>query len=210
MGDGAGGDARLRPRIHGAAVSEPGVCRFPDAPARIDVLRRHQRRSSGTPPIRIQLSERYGLYGAAIALRAGGLSWRTLNAYVGCLFGLSMAFAYLLFQADRGPRAVPPRRRRLGVFGPPARSLDVSRLRQGTLFLALWLTLGWLWRRNAAGVSTKIFIPAAVGGSLLGLGLGFRPDTLVCVPPFVAVIAIGVRGFVRATSASRQRPWRSV
>lgn len=149
----------------------------------------------GTPPVKIILSERYGIYGAALALRLGGLSWRALDAYVGCLFGLSMAFAYLLFRLAAG--RLPSL---LGVVclvcsGHLLGLLTFRDYGKEPCFLALWLTLGWLWKRNAAAVSRKILLPAGLGGAVLGLGLGFRPDVLVAAPAFVVVIAVAVRGF---------------
>jgi hypothetical protein len=149
----------------------------------------------GTSPVRVALSEKYGLYGAALALRLGGISWRALDAYVGGLCGLSMVFAYLLFRlvAGRLPAL-------LGVVSLicSGHLVTLTTFRdygKAPCFLALWLTLGWLLRRNCAGVSRKIVLPACVGGFVLGLGLGFRPDVLVCVPAFVAVIALAIRGF---------------
>jgi hypothetical protein len=47
------------------------------------------------------------------------------------------------------------------------------------------------------GASRTLWLPAALGGGLLGLGLGFRPDVLVCAPALVMVITFAAPGFHR-------------
>ena len=54
------------------------------------------------PPLAVAAGERYGLYGAALAFRVAGLSWRALDGYLAALFGLSMTFAYGLFRVFAG------------------------------------------------------------------------------------------------------------
>jgi len=153
--------------------------------------------TDGRPVFPITRAERYAVYGAAVAFRLGGVSWRSLDAYMGTLFGLAMALAYGLFRL--AARRVPAV---LGVgclviSGHLLGLVSVRDYPKEPCFFAAWLTLGWLLKRGRDGASKALLFPAAVGGTVLGLGLGFRPDVLICVPVFVVVIMLAVPGYTR-------------
>ena len=147
-----------------------------------------------TPAIRIALTSRYSLYGASWAMRLWGISWETLDRYLALLFAFSMACVYGIYRMAAG--------RVLSVFGVAAVACSVMLMEIGTLrdfvklpcFAALWLMLAWVMRRGFGAGAKAMIVPMAVGGALLGVGIGLRMDALVLVPPFV-IIALIVPGF---------------
>jgi len=151
----------------------------------------------GLVPIPIALSERYALYGAGLAFRIGGVSWQSLDSYMAALFGLAMVAAYGLFRlaCSRVPAIAG-----VACLCYSTHLLGLITLRdfgKEPAFFAAWLALGWLVRLNRHGASRALVVAAAVGGVVLGSGIGFRPDVLVCAPIFVAAIVLVVPGFSR-------------
>ena len=147
------------------------------------------------PPLAITLGERYGLYGAALAFRVAGISWRTLDAYMATLYGVSMVLAFGLFRLFAGRMASV-----LGVIALcfSGHLIGLETLRdygKEPCFYAAWLALGWLLARGGGQISRKALAPAAVGGAVIGIGMGFRPDILVAAPVFLVMIAVGLPGF---------------
>ena len=149
-------------------------------------------------PLAVALGERYELYGAAVAMRIGGLSWRTLDAYLAVLYGFSIACAYGICRLFAGRTAAV-----LGAFAlcySAAQLLGLLTLRdygKAPSFYAVWLALGWLLQSGRRGVDRRLLGPALLLGVITGVGLGFRADILVAVPASAAVIALGLPGFQR-------------
>lgn len=154
-----------------------------------------------TPPLALARGERYSIHAAGLALWAGGLSWQTLDAYQGLLFGLTMGLAYGLLRFVAGPA--------LAVAGVVAlvwsdQVFALTSFRdfgKAPAFFALWLVLAWLISRNADRASARLYAPAGLAGVLVGAGLGFRIDLLVFIPAVVAVIFLAVPGMDRRALA---------
>jgi hypothetical protein len=154
----------------------------------------------GSIPTSEVMSTRYAEYAIALAFRIGGISWRTVDAYLAILFGLSMSLAYALFRLVTG-RVLSVIGVALLVFSPHALgvALPYRDFSKEFWFLAGWLGIAVLLRRGRPLASPAIYLPAVATGLVLGLGLGFRADMAIMVPAFVAVIVVGLRGMTRAT-----------
>lgn len=147
------------------------------------------------PPNLTQRLYRYLMETVAIVWMVRGVSWGSLWPLFGVLFALTLSAAYGLFRLAARPV--------LAVVATAA--LAVSTVHVGYVvylrdyakapfILALILILGWMatW-----AVSRRFVLLAAAFGVILGVGFGFRNDLLVVVPPFVAVVAVGIRGGIR-------------
>ncbi|MDP1571598.1 MAG: glycosyltransferase family 39 protein [Vicinamibacterales bacterium] len=149
------------------------------------------------PAVSIANANRYSIYGAALAMRIGGVSWRTLDAYLSVLFALSMAFVYGLFRQATG-RTVALAGVAALVCSPML--MEIASLRDFIklpCFTALWLVLAWVIRRGLADGARATLLPMAVAGALIGIGIGLRMDALVLAPVFVLAVILGVPGFGR-------------
>jgi hypothetical protein len=142
-------------------------------------------------------SQRNLIYVVAAAIRVGGLSWTTLDRFMGGLFGLSMALVYGLLRLTLW--------RGLAIIGAAAvlcsdHIAQLANLRdfsKEASFVAAWLTIGWLLLRRGERASSALYLPACVAGIVVGFGIGFRLDLMACVPVFPAVIALAVAGWDR-------------
>lgn len=150
-----------------------------------------------TPAIGIAFANRYSIYGAAWAMRLGGVSWQTLDGYLAFLFGLACVCIYGLYRMAAG--------RVLAVIGvtilacsPILNEMVVLRdFVKFPCFGALWLSLAWVIRRGLLDGAKATLVPMAVSGALLGVGIGLRMDALILVPLFIAVALVVARGFSR-------------
>lgn len=141
---------------------------------------------------------RYSIYGAAWAMRIGGLSWETLDRYLAILFGLSMSLIYCLYRIMVG--------RVLAVCGVTMLACspilgDVLSLRDFVklpAFATVWLVSAFLYQRGNAAGPKAILVPMILGGVALGIGIGLRMDVLVMVPALLALAWLGVPGLSRA------------
>jgi hypothetical protein len=148
-----------------------------------------------TPAIGIAFANRYSIYGAAWAIQLRGVSWQTLDSYLAFLFGFGMVCIYGLFRMATG--------RVLAVCGVAMFACspilnEIVSLRDFVkfpCFTASWLALAWVIRRGLRKGATATIVPMAVGGALLGVGIGLRMDALILVPLFVAVAFVIVPGF---------------
>ncbi len=148
-----------------------------------------------TPALGIALANRYSIYGAAWAMRLGGVSWQTLDRYIAALFGLALVCVYGLYRMVSG--------RVLAVCGVAAVACspllnEVVSLRDFVkfpCFAVLWLALAWVIRRALATGSKATLVPMTVSGALLGVGIGLRMDALVLAPLFVLAAVLVPAGF---------------
>lgn len=148
-----------------------------------------------TEPIGIAFANRYSLYGAAWAMRLGGISWQTLDSYLAFLFGISMAFTYGIYRTAVG--------RILAIAGVIAVACspgltEIVALRDFIklpCFAALWLMLAWVVRDGLRRGPAATLLPMTAGGVLLGLGIGLRMDALVFLPVFAGIVLVVVPGF---------------
>ena len=151
-----------------------------------------------TPAIGIALNNRYSIYGAAYAMRLGGVSWQVLDGYLAFLYAVSMTAIYGLFRQGAG--------RVLATFGVVVLACstllaDIIVLRDFIklpCFAVLWLTLAWMVRRGLTRGARAVVLPMALGGAGVGLGIGLRMDALILAPAFVAIAVLAVPGFNRS------------
>ncbi|HWI17201.1 MAG TPA: hypothetical protein VNT81_05615 [Vicinamibacterales bacterium] len=146
---------------------------------------------------RFAANHRNLIYSVAAALRVGGLSWSTLDLFVGGLFGVSMVLVYGLLRllVWRG----------LAVIGVTAiiasnHIAQIANLRdffKEPWFLAAWLSIGWLIIRRGERATSRLYLPAIVGGLIVGIGIGFRVDLMACAPVFPMVTMLVVAGWDR-------------
>lgn len=147
------------------------------------------------PPLDVAAGERYGLYGAALAFRVAGLSWRALDGYLAVLLGLSMTFAYGLFRAFAGRPASIAGVLALCFSGHLLGLMTFRDYGKEPCFYALWMATAWLVVATKDGVDRRTLLGAAGLGAVTGIGLGFRTDILIAVPASVAIIVLGLPGF---------------
>ena len=140
-------------------------------------------------------TNRYSIYGAAWAMQLRGVSWQTLDSYLAFLFGLAMVCVYGLYRMVTG--------RVLAVCGvaviacsPLLNELfSIRDFAKFPCFAASWLALAWVIRRGLGAGPKAVVAPMALGGALLGVGIGLRMDVLVLVPLFVGVAFVIAPGF---------------
>jgi hypothetical protein len=144
------------------------------------------------------LSTRYAAYSVALAFRVGGIAWRTIDACIAIVFGMSMALVYALFRLVTG-RVLSAAGVAMLLFSPHALgvALPFRDFSKEFWFVFAWLGIGVLLRRGRPHASPAIYAPAAAIGMGLGVGLGFRVDMAIIVPAVIAVIAFGLRGMTR-------------
>lgn len=149
-------------------------------------------------PLPIARTERYSIYAAGLAMRLGGLSWRTLDRYFGFVFALTMLLAFGIFRLVSGPWLAAAGVVALVWSTQVVALLSFRDFGKQPAFFALWLGLGWMIKRGLEGNSARLLLPAAVMGAALGIGLGFRVDVLVFLPIVAGVLAVIVPRFDRA------------
>lgn len=148
-----------------------------------------------TPAVGYAFANRYSIYGAAWAMQLRGVSWQTLDSYLAFLFGFAMACVYGLFRMATG--------RVLAVCGVMVVACspilnELASLRDFAkfpCFAAAWLALAWVIRRGLGNGPQATVVPMALGGALLGAGIGLRMDVLILVPLFIAVALLVAPGF---------------
>lgn len=148
-----------------------------------------------TPANGYALANRYSIYGAAWAMKLRGVSWQTLDAYLAFLFGFAMVCVYGLYRMATG--------RVLAVCGVAVvacspllnEMLSLRDFAKFPCFAASWLALAWVIRRGMAEGPRATVTPMALGGALLGVGIGLRMDVLILVPLFIGVAIVIAPGF---------------
>jgi hypothetical protein len=145
----------------------------------------------------LQHLELYLVWAAALLWKVLGTSWKALTPLYGVLFGCVVSFAYGLFRLGM--------RRSLAVVCALLLAFSVMHLTnlphlrdysKAPFTMGLTLIMGcivqWPLRR------WTLFGLSAAYGVLLGLGLGFRTDLLICVLPFPIILFFFVPGPVLA------------
>jgi len=152
--------------------------------------------------INCQGFHRYLLMTVALCWKLFGLSWSSLTPLYGILYGASSAAAYGLFR-------LAMRRRLAFVFAlrfllAPLHLQHLPHLRtyaKAPFFLAAILVMGHLARKPWP--RRPLLALSAACGALLGLGIGFRQDLLICVPAFATVALVFMPGRLRDTLRAR-------
>ncbi|HVZ23107.1 MAG TPA: hypothetical protein VG871_18670 [Vicinamibacterales bacterium] len=132
---------------------------------------------------------RYLMDAVALQWRWSGVSWRSLAPLFGVLFGLTLCVLYGLFRIAGGPLA--------GVIGVVALGVSAHHLAylpqlrdyaKAPFILCLILIAAHL--AMPPFNRTRSLALSALFGLVLGVGLGFRNDLLINVPPFLGVVLL--------------------
>lgn len=145
-------------------------------------------------PLPIAQSERYAIIAAGVAMRVAGTSWQTLDAYLGALFGVTMMLAYGLLRQLVAPALAVAGTAALIWSSQVTALLSFRDFGKAPMFFAAWLLLAAVVRRGCAPGRSRLALMAAVAGAVIGVGLGFRTDLMVCVPAFVVAILFVIPG----------------
>ncbi len=135
----------------------------------------------------IQQRQLYLLVAAGAVWKLLGVSWSALTPLYGLLYGLSAAAFYGLFRLCM--RRLPATFCVILLISSPIQLNNLVRLRdysKAPFILLAILILGLLLKRpmhNRALVGW-----AAVCGAVLGLGLGFRFDVMICAGAFIPLL----------------------
>ena len=126
-----------------------------------------------------------------------GVAWSALAPLYGLLYGASAAALYGIFRqgVSRALAALCT----LALVFSPIQLNNLVRLRdyaKAPFLLGIILVMAWLVRRG--GTRHRVLFGGLAAGLLIGLGSGFRMDTLICLPAFAVLLALFVEG----------APWR--
>lgn len=137
---------------------------------------------------------RYLLYAVALTWRIGGVSWGSYKVFLAVLYAVLAAVVYGLFRLGMG--------RLLSLAGTAAFMLSPVVLTlvpssrdfaKAPFILGVVLVIGYLVSRPVAR-KWRYFAACAALGALIGVGLGFRDDLLVCLIPAALAILLVDRG----------------
>jgi hypothetical protein len=139
--------------------------------------------------------------GALVWMARGTISWSGLSPLYGMLYAFTIAGAYGLFRIGMRSRLLAA----LLSVALTASAIHLSQLAyirdyaKAPFIIALILVMA----RMACGEVTRgrVLGYAAAFGVILGLGFGFRNDLLINVPPFLAVVFVGLRTPLRKNLA---------
>lgn len=150
-----------------------------------------------TPGISIAEDNRYSIYGVAWALKLGGTSWDTIDAYLAALFALSMSAIYGTYRMAVG--------RLLALAGVAALACSTTLSEIIVLrdfvkmpcFSILWFGLAWVIKSGFTRGASGMVLPLVLSGAVVGWSIGLRMDALIFLPVFPAVAALAIPGFTR-------------
>ena len=149
-------------------------------------------------PSFMQRLYRYLMSTAALAWRIRGrISWSALAPLHGVLYALTIAAAYTIFRAGMRSRLLAA----LASLALMVSSIHLSHLplyrdyAKAPFILALVSMMAWMSRGGYTRRS--LLVRAAAFGAILGVGLGFRNDLLISVPPFLLVVFCWAGGPLR-------------
>jgi hypothetical protein len=161
-------------------------------------------RAPASPPSFFQIGHRYLMGAIALVWRVrGAVSWSGLAPLFGILFGATVAMGYAIGRIVFGrvlssaiALALMFSAINLGLM-PLLRDYAKAPFFLGTLALLGVMVKG----------SPKRLVPTALLslalGAVVGIGLGFRTDLLICVPACVFALVVFMPGPVRKTLAMR-------
>jgi len=144
-----------------------------------------------TPPTPWQLKHRYQYMAIALAWRTLGISWASLYPMFALFYGATVAAAFGIFRLGMG-RILAAIGAALILMSPIHLAvLPVFRdYSKAPFLLAIFLTLGLMLH---AGTRRRFWLLCAACGMATGLGLGFRSDLFVAIPPFLATALLFAR-----------------
>lgn len=132
---------------------------------------------------------RYLVFAAGMVWRVFGVSWGGMKGLILALFSVSAVMVYGVFRLVTG-RLVGAAGAALFVFSPlmPYVLFNVRDFSKVPFFLTVFLACGLLLRKPADARMLRRC--AALAGFAIGVGLGFRRDLMVCLPPVAAVLLV--------------------
>jgi hypothetical protein len=141
----------------------------------------------------MQVAFRYQLESVAAVWRWRGVGWNTLGPLYGVFYGATIALSYAVFRLGAGRVLAALLSLALAcstlhlIYLPHFR--DYSK---APFVLAVVLLLAVMMR--SAAHTRRLLMLAAAYGIVVGIGVGFRNDLLIALPPFVAVVAFFLPG----------------
>jgi hypothetical protein len=135
----------------------------------------------------------YLLYALGLVWRVTGVSWHTAFVLNAAMFGCCAVLVYLIFRLGMRP-LLSVAGTLLGLFSPVyIQMLPAMRdFCKAPFILATMLFCGLLLTGRIRG---KMLLPAAgLMGLVLGIGVGFRQDSIICLPMAVAFLTVFNRG----------------
>ncbi len=143
----------------------------------------------------MQRAFRYQEMAVALTWKLVGLSWRGLAPLYGLLFGLTAAISYGLLRTAMRPLLAAIGG--IALVGSTIQLIYLPHLRdysKAPFLLAAILCLAWIVRRPMR--PTHLVAVGAGYGLLVGLGVGFRNDLLIALPPFILALLVFLPGGV--------------
>ena len=145
----------------------------------------------------MQVAFRYQLESVAAVWRWRGVGWNTLGPLYGFFYGATIALSYAVFRLGAGRILAT-----LLSFALACSTLHLIHLphfrdySKAPFVLAVVLLLAVVMR--SAANTRRLLMLAAAYGIVVGVGVGFRNDLLIALPPFVAVLAFFMPGRLTA------------
>jgi len=142
-----------------------------------------------SPLNKFQEVEQYLMGTVAFFWRLFGISWKALTPLFGIFCGTTAAISYGIFRLGMG--------RALAIVGTlaliisPIHLLNILRLRdycKAPFILALVLIMGYMVKQPLK--RTTLLGLSAACGTIVGFGVGFRMDLLICIPAFIGAVLI--------------------
>ena len=135
----------------------------------------------------------YLIYAVGITWWLFGFSWGALNILAALAYGLAGVLSYGIFRL--GTNRVVSLAGTALFLSSPLLLYYLPSMRdffRAPPILATMLLCGYLASRRT---SSRTFLAIAVGlGLTIGLGVGFRQDAIICVPPALVTLALLARG----------------
>lgn len=147
--------------------------------------------------------DRYCLaHAVAIVWRIFGISWRAVNIFLAFVFAVIAATIYGIFRLGMG-RIISLAGMALTMLSPVMLT-QIPFLRdfcKAPFILATIFFCGYLLSREVR--RGQFLAIAAVMGFVIGIGVGFRQDSIICLPPALLFVAFFVRGKPRISVPAR-------
>lgn len=155
----------------------------------------------------IQRRELYLIYSVGLVWRIFGISWASVAVLQGLLYGLTCTAAYALFRLGMG-RFASTLLALLFLSSPiHLEYLPALRDYSKAPFILAAAFLAGLVTRQPMTIK-RLALLAAACGAIIGIGIGFRIDVIICLPVFLGcclfLLPEGLRETIaqRATSAA--------
>jgi hypothetical protein len=144
----------------------------------------------------MQRAFQYQEFAIASTWRWSGVSWTGLASLCGLLFAITSVAAYGLFRTVAGRLLATAGA--VALIGSTLQLIHLPNLRdysKAPFLVGAACALVWMAR---TAFSPRALVMLSAGyGALIGLGMGFRNDLLIALPPFVATVFFFLPGRLR-------------